>query len=67
MPQFIATSDVPKELFMVHTPVDNEVYLDETDAWYVKNMFDESYKAQGLSKRTPMYRVTLDYEIYDGS
>jgi hypothetical protein len=63
----ITTEKIPSVMFAVHTPRGNEFYEHADDAKSVKSLLDASYIARGLSKRTPMYRVKLDYEIYDGS
>lgn len=63
----LITGQLIKELFMLHTPNGNELYLDEQDAIEVKEALDVGYKVQELSKRTPMYRIKMDYEVYDGS
>lgn len=57
------TDKVPRKLYMLHTQNGNEFYLDRIDAIDVKDGLDEALKAQGLSRRTPMFEIGLQYEV----
>lgn len=60
----ILTNDVPTRFYMVETGHGNEFFLNVEGALMLKEKLDHEYELRGLSKRTPMFTVKLDYSIY---
>lgn len=58
------TNVIPTKAWMIHTDEGNEFYNNLTDIDRRAAEQNKLYRQRGLTKTCPIFKVTIDYEVY---